>query len=101
MGRLDIVISNSGWVKFVDFADLDQNADEGVRDRYFSVNVKSHLFLLYAAREHLQKANGVFVMISSVAGVKPNGGASIVGGSARTSRHIQSPRPPSAFPKLW
>ncbi|RTE79438.1 hypothetical protein BHE90_006061 [Fusarium euwallaceae] len=53
MGKLDIVISNAGWTKFADFYDLNQNVDEAVWDHCFSANVKSHLFLLHAAREHL------------------------------------------------
>ncbi|RSM04322.1 hypothetical protein CEP52_006914 [Fusarium oligoseptatum] len=73
MGKLDIVISNAGWTKFADFYDLNQNVDEAVWDHCFSANVKSHLFLLHAAREHLQTAKGAFVMTSSVAGVKPSG----------------------------
>lgn len=75
MGELDIVISNAGWTKFADFFD---NVDEAVWDRCFSANVKSHLFLLHAAREQLQKTKGAFIMTSSVAGVKPSG-SSIVG----------------------
>ncbi|RMJ19333.1 hypothetical protein CDV36_000978 [Fusarium kuroshium] len=73
MGKLDIVISNAGWTKFADFYDLNQNVDEAVWGHCFSANVKSHLFLLHAAREHLQTAKGAFVMTSSVAGVKPSG----------------------------
>ncbi|KAH8807808.1 hypothetical protein F5884DRAFT_790125 [Xylogone sp. PMI_703] len=72
-GRIDIVISNAGWTKFVDFMDLDQNVDESVWDHCFSANVKSHLFLLHACREHLEQAKGAFIMTSSVAGVKPSG----------------------------
>lgn len=73
MGRLDAVVSNAGWTCIRDFSDLDDNLEEDDWDRCFAVNVKSHLFLLKAAREHLDKTEGSFVTIASVAGVKPSG----------------------------
>lgn len=36
-------------------------------------NVKAHLWLLYAAREQLEKNEGSFITTASVAGVKPSG----------------------------
>jgi NAD(P)-dependent dehydrogenase (short-subunit alcohol dehydrogenase family) len=73
MGRLDVVVSNAGWTRIRKFTDLDDNVDEDDWDRCFNVNVKSHLFLLEAARDHLEKAEGAFITIASVAGVKPSG----------------------------
>ncbi|CEI66166.1 hypothetical protein FVEN_g4433 [Fusarium venenatum] len=73
MGKLDGVVSNAGWTQFANFSDLDDNVDEEVWDKCYAANVKSHLFLCHAAKEYLDKANGSFVMTSSVAGVKPSG----------------------------
>jgi len=75
MGRLDVVVSNAGWTKMTNFMDLNDNVVEGDWDRCFNVNVKSHLWLMHAARPHLEKneQGGAFLLTSSVAGVKPSG----------------------------
>lgn len=73
MGRLDAVVSNQGWTRMRDFFNLDENVDENDWDKCFNMNVKSHLFLFHAAREHLDKARGAFVSVASLAGVRPSG----------------------------
>ncbi|KAF4984074.1 hypothetical protein FZEAL_653 [Fusarium zealandicum] len=73
MGRLDAVFSNGGWTKIRDINDLDDNVDEEDWDRCFNMNVKSHLFLMHAAKEHLDKTEGVFITTASLAGVKVSG----------------------------
>lgn len=43
---------------------------------YFGINrynVKAHLWLLYAAKEQLEKNEGSFITTASIAGVKPSG----------------------------
>lgn len=37
-------------------------------------NVKSHLWLLHAAKAELEKSEGAFITTTSIAGVKPSGG---------------------------
>lgn len=73
MGRLDVVVSNQGWTKIRDFQDLDDNVDESDWDQCFNMNVKSHLFLMHAARKHLEATGGAFITTASLAGVKPSG----------------------------
>ncbi|EXJ84891.1 alcohol dehydrogenase [Capronia epimyces CBS 606.96] len=79
MGRLDVVVSNGGWTRLTDFFDLEQQINEDDWDRCFNVNVKSHLWLLYAAKPHLEKTadeegvGGAFVTVASLAGVRPSG----------------------------
>ncbi|KIW11565.1 hypothetical protein PV08_10866 [Exophiala spinifera] len=82
MGRLDVVVSNAGWTRLTDFSDLEQQVNEDDWDRCFNVNVKSHLWLLYAAKDHLEKVadeegeggiGGAFVTVASLAGVRPSG----------------------------
>jgi NAD(P)-dependent dehydrogenase (short-subunit alcohol dehydrogenase family) len=79
MGRLDVVVSNAGWTRLTNFFDLDQQVEESDWDKCFNVNVKSHLWLLYAAKPHLEKTyasegvGGAFVTIASLAGVRPSG----------------------------
>lgn len=73
MGRLDIVISNSGWTRLTDFKNLDAGVEEADWDRCFFMNVKCHLFLMHASRKYLDEAEGVFITTASLAGVKPSG----------------------------
>lgn len=74
-GRLDVVFSNAGWTRFRDINNLDDNVEEEDWDRCFNMNVKSHLFLMHAARKHLDETKGVFITTASLAGV------SVVGSS--------------------
>ena len=57
------------------FFDLDDQVREEDWDRCFNANVKSHLWLLYAAKPHLEKSEGggAFVTVASLAGVRPSG----------------------------
>lgn len=73
MGRLDVVVSNAGWTRMTDFMNLDEGVLNDDWDRCLNTNVKSHLFLFHAAREHLDISEGSFVSTASVAGVKPSG----------------------------
>lgn len=73
MKRLDVVFSNGGWTVVTDFNDLDDNVDEDVWDRCWNMNVKSHLWLFHAAKEHLVASEGCFITTASLAGVKPSG----------------------------
>ncbi|KAK7755280.1 hypothetical protein SLS62_002785 [Diatrype stigma] len=62
-GRLDAVFS------------IDDNAHDDDWDRAFAVNVKSHLWLLQAAKPYLESApgGGAFVSTASLAGVSVSG----------------------------
>ena len=77
MGQLDVVVSNGGWTRISNFADLDAGMVEADWDRCFNMNVKSHLFLMHAARDHLDKTEGAFITTASLSGVRP-GGSSLV-----------------------
>ena len=73
MGRLDVVVSNGGWTRFSNFADLEDGIEEADWDRYFNMNVKSHLWLIHAAKKHLDETEGAFITTASLAGVTPTG----------------------------
>jgi NAD(P)-dependent dehydrogenase (short-subunit alcohol dehydrogenase family) len=86
MGRIDAVFSNGGWTHLRNIADLDDNMNEEDWDRCFQMNVKSHLFLMHAARKYLDETCGVFVTTASLAGVK-FGGSSLVSSPSSNSVH--------------
>jgi len=73
MGRLDVVVSNAGWTRITDFKNFDEGMVDEDWDRCFLYNVKSHLWLAYAAHKELEKTQGSFVTTASIAGVKPSG----------------------------
>ncbi|TVY38131.1 Granaticin polyketide synthase putative ketoacyl reductase, partial [Lachnellula occidentalis] len=73
MGRLDLLVSNHGWTKIRDFADLDDNVEESDWDTCFNMNVKSHLWAFHAARKYLDESEGSFITTASLAGVVPSG----------------------------
>ncbi|KAG4438895.1 hypothetical protein IFR05_005630 [Cadophora sp. M221] len=73
MKRLDVVFSNGGWTVVTNFNDLDDNVDEDIWDRCWNMNVKSHLWLFHAVKEHLKTSEGCFITTASLAGVKPSG----------------------------
>lgn len=72
-GRIDVVVSNAGWTRITDFANLEEGMIEDDWDRCFLYNVKSHLWLIHAAKAELEKTEGAFVTTASIAGVKPSG----------------------------
>ncbi|KAF2808044.1 oxidoreductase ucpA [Mytilinidion resinicola] len=73
MGRLDVVVSNAGWTRLTNFSDLDEGVVEEDWDLCFTMNVKTHLWLAYAARKWLDESEGALITTASVAGVKPGG----------------------------
>jgi NAD(P)-dependent dehydrogenase (short-subunit alcohol dehydrogenase family) len=73
MGRLDIVFSNGGWTRLRDINDLDDNVDEEDWDLCFNMNVKSHLWVMHAAKKYLDETEGAFITTASFAGIKVSG----------------------------
>lgn len=71
---------NGGWTRYRGFDSIDDNAHDEDWDRTFTANVKSHLWLLQAAKPYLDKApdGGAFVSTASLAGVSVSG-SSLVG----------------------
>ncbi|KAH7064734.1 hypothetical protein B0J12DRAFT_693159 [Macrophomina phaseolina] len=83
MGRLDVVVSNVGWTRITNILNLDEGVVEEDWDKCFVYNVKTHMWLAYAAKQHLDETEGTFITTASVAGVKPSG-SSLVSQSGRT-----------------
>lgn len=72
-GRIDAVVSNAGWTRITNFANLEEGMVDEDWDKCFIYNVKSHLWLLHAVKPELEKTEGAFVTTASIAGVKPSG----------------------------
>ncbi|KAI2472768.1 short chain dehydrogenase [Annulohypoxylon bovei var. microspora] len=73
LGRIDVVLSNGGWTRFTNMKSLDDNVSEDDWDQAFAVNVKSHLWLLHAAKQALDESSGAFITTASIAGLSSNG----------------------------
>lgn len=75
MGRLDVVVSNQGWTRITNFFDFEDQLREEDWDRTFNLNVKSHLWLMQAAKPYLEQSEGggSFITVASLAGVRPSG----------------------------
>jgi NAD(P)-dependent dehydrogenase (short-subunit alcohol dehydrogenase family) len=73
MGRLDAVVSNAGWTRMTNFMSIEEGVNDDDWDRCFTMNVKTHLWLAYAAKDALAESEGTFISTASVAGVKPSG----------------------------
>lgn len=73
MGRLDVVVSNVGWTRITNILNFDEGVVEEDWDKCFVYNVKTHMWLAYAAKQHLDETEGAFITTASVAGVKPSG----------------------------
>lgn len=77
--KIDVVFSNGGWTHMRNLMDLDDNMVDEDWDRCFTMNVKSHLWLMHAARPYLKAAyseeDGAasFITTASLAGVKVSG----------------------------
>ncbi|KKY28337.1 putative oxidoreductase ucpa [Diplodia seriata] len=77
MGRLDVVVSNVGWTRITNILNFDEGVVEEDWDKCFVYNVKTHMWLAYAAKKHLEESEGAFITTASVAGVKPSGSSLI------------------------
>lgn len=77
--KIDVVFSNGGWTRMRNLMDLDDNLFDEDWDRCFTMNVKSHLWLMHAARPYLEAAYSEdggaasFITTASLAGVKVSG----------------------------
>ncbi|KAK5624641.1 hypothetical protein RRF57_000358 [Xylaria bambusicola] len=72
-GRIDVLFSNGGWTRYRGLTSIDDNCHEEEWDHAFNMNVKSHLWLMQAAKKHLDESQGAFITTASLAGVSHSG----------------------------
>ncbi|OQE36016.1 hypothetical protein PENCOP_c012G01842 [Penicillium coprophilum] len=88
MGRIDVVFSNGGWSRFRDTTSIDDNVFGEDWDQAFNINVKSHLWILHAAKPYLEQGEGSFITTSSIAGVRGMGSSLAYGVTKAAQLHM-------------
>ncbi|KAJ3540900.1 hypothetical protein NM208_g3733 [Fusarium decemcellulare] len=73
MKRIDVIFSNGGWTQFRDTTRLDDNVFDEDWDMAYTMNVRSHLWLLNAAEQYLAATEGCFITTASLAGISGMG----------------------------
>ncbi|KAI0890015.1 NAD(P)-binding protein [Annulohypoxylon maeteangense] len=99
-GRLDVIFSNGGWTRFRGWASIDDNAHEEDWDRTFNLNVKSHMWLMQAAKKHLDETEGAFITTASIAGVIPSGSSLAYSVTKAAQIHLVKALAVMAAPKI-
>ncbi|KAJ5085544.1 hypothetical protein N7532_010315 [Penicillium argentinense] len=74
LGGLDVIVSNAGWTKMTNFADLDA-MDDADWDKCWNMNVKSAFYLFKTALPtfNANPDGGAFIITASTAGVTAAG----------------------------
>ncbi|KAH8889561.1 NAD(P)-binding protein [Thozetella sp. PMI_491] len=100
MGRLDAVFSNGGWTRVRDITNLEDNLVEEDWDLCFNMNVKSHLWLMHAAKKYLDETEGAFITTASLAGVKVSGSSLPYAVTKAAQIHLAKGLAIAAAPKI-
>ncbi|KAI0442251.1 short chain dehydrogenase [Xylaria telfairii] len=99
-GRLDVLFSNGGWTRVRGLVSIDENCFEEEWDRSFNMNVKSHLWLMHAAKKHLDDTEGAFITTASLAGVSHNGSSLAYSVTKAAQIHLVKALAAMAAPKI-
>ncbi|KAI1821673.1 short chain dehydrogenase [Xylaria intraflava] len=99
-GRLDVLFSNGGWTRVRGLASLEDNIYEEEWDRAFNMNVKSHLWLMHAAKKHLEETEGAFITTASLAGVCHSGSSLAYSVTKAAQVHLVKALAAMAAPKI-
>ena len=108
--RLDVVFSNGGWTHMRNLYDLEDNMVDEDWDRCFTINVKSHLWLMHAAKPYLSAGwdddeagaheSGSFITTASLAGVKVSGSSLAYAVTKAAHLHLAKALAMLAAPKV-
>ncbi|KAI1385090.1 NAD(P)-binding protein [Hypoxylon trugodes] len=99
-GRLDVVFSNGGWTRYRGMDSIDDNAYEEEWDRSFNMNVKSHLWLMQAAKKHLDETEGAFITTASTAGISISASSLAYAVTKAAQIHLAKALASMAAPKI-
>lgn len=99
-GRLDVLFSNGGWTRVRGLASLDENCYEEEWDRAFNMNVKSHLWLMHAAKKYLDETEGAFITTASLAGTMHSGSSLAYSVTKAAQLHLVRALAVMAAPKI-
>ncbi|KAI8952108.1 short chain dehydrogenase [Xylaria longipes] len=99
-GRLDVLFSNGGWTRVRGLVNIDDNCYEEEWDRAFNMNVKSPLWLMHAAKKHLDDTEGAFITTASVAGVNHSGSSLAYSVTKAAQLHLVKALAVMAAPKI-
>ncbi|KAH7166556.1 short chain dehydrogenase [Dactylonectria macrodidyma] len=98
--RIDVIFSNGGWTKFRDTSQINDNVFEEDWDVAFTMNVKSHLWLLHAAKDHLEQTEGAFITTSSIAGISGMGSSLAYAATKAAQLHMVKGLASMVAPKI-
>ncbi|KUI54073.1 Granaticin polyketide synthase putative ketoacyl reductase 2 [Cytospora mali] len=105
--KLDVVFSNGGWTQIRNLFDLEDNMVDDDWDRCFTMNVKSHLWLMHAAKPYLEaswdeeaRQSGSFITTASLAGVKVSGSSLAYAVTKAAQLHLAKGLAMLAAPKV-
>lgn len=89
LGGLDVIMSNAGWTRPVDFDNIEELTEEDF-DKCYAMNVKSHFHLFREAKPHFEKNEdgGSFLITASTAALKPTGSSVPYSLTKATSVHL-------------
>ncbi|KAI3328910.1 short chain dehydrogenase [Xylariaceae sp. AK1471] len=99
-GRLDVIFSNGGWTSYKGLESIDANCLEEDWDRAFNMNVKAHLWLMHAAKKHLDETEGAFITTASLAGASHNGSSLAYSVTKAAQIHLVKALAVMAAPKI-
>lgn len=104
--QLDVVFSNGGWTRMTNLMDLDEAMVDEDWDRCFTMNVKSHLWLMHAAKPYLEagysdeRGAASFITTASLAGVKVSGSSLAYSVTKAAQLHLAKGLAMIAAPKI-